>query len=64
MLVRMYEVKAVMDAGRERFYVPGETYAVSPVVGAQWVRAGVAAEATSSRPLAPTPPKKRKATQG
>jgi hypothetical protein len=50
MLIRMYENKAVQDAGTERPFRVGESYYVSPVIGAQWVAAGVAREVTPADP--------------
>ncbi len=50
----MYEHKAVMDAGRERTFSPGESYDLPSVLAAQWVAAGVAVpvETPAARPTA------------
>jgi hypothetical protein len=55
MLIRMYENKAIQDAGVERPLRVGQTYDVSPVLGAHWVGAGVAVEVAP----APEPAQKR-----
>lgn len=42
MRVRMYEHKAVMDAGRERTFSPGVEYDLPHGLAAPWVAAGCA----------------------
>lgn len=59
MLVRMYEHKALMDAGRERTLSPGVVYDVSPVLGSQWVQAGVAVEEAAASDAPTTTPRER-----
>lgn len=63
MLVRMYEHKALMDAGRERTFSPGQSYEVSPVLGEQWVRAGVAVEDAAAPVAQATRTVRRKAPE-
>jgi len=50
MLIRMYENKAIQDTGTERPFRVGQSYHVSPVLGTQWVAAGVAVEVTPADP--------------
>jgi hypothetical protein len=59
MNIRMYEHKAVMDAGTERSYSPGVTYDVPPVIAEQWVARGMAraVEADEPVPVAVVKPK-------
>lgn len=51
MNVRMYEHKAVMDAGRERTFSPDVVYDLPPVIAEQWVRSGVARAVEDGEPV-------------